>query len=186
MSLQVIGGLKRGAKLRTPEGTEVTRPLRGRIRESLFNILREDVPGAQVLDAFAGSGAVGLEALSRGAAHCTFVEPADEALRALEWNIKHLRFESQTRVVRSRMPDACERLNPLRGGFNIAFLMPPYHSGLGIRCLESAVFRRLLVPEDSVVILEVDAGETLETVAGWNVVDERRYGVTRLLFYTPA
>lgn len=182
MTLRIIAGTRRGAHLATPEGLD-TRPLRDRVRESLFNIVRERMPGARVLDAFAGSGAVGLEAISRGAAHATFIEPAAPACDAIRRNIAKLRFEASSRLVRGETPNALGALSPPPGGFTDIFLMPPYRSGLAWKCLESAELAPLLSTDRTpLAIAEIHIEEPLPELEGWKVVDDRKYGITRLVF----
>src|SRR5690606_34149868 len=120
---------RRGTKIFAPEGEE-TRPLRDRIRESVFDMIRADVPGTRVLDAFAGSGAVGLEALSNGATHATFIEPSREAAAVIQRNIEKLRYTDKTELLRGKTPRDVPRGN---GPYDLVFLMPPYRTGL---CVE--------------------------------------------------
>jgi 16S rRNA (guanine966-N2)-methyltransferase len=123
--LRIIGGTWRGRKLRFPQGPDI-RPTPDRVRETLFNWLGARVPGARCLDLFAGSGALGLEALSRGAAHVTFIESDPRAARELtahlaEWGAAGARVECQ---------DALTFLRGAGSPFDIAFLDPPFASGL--------------------------------------------------------
>lgn len=180
MSLRIISGERRGAKLQAPEGLE-TRPLRDRVRESLFNILRPELEGAVVLDAFAGSGAVGLEAISNGARHGTFVEPSPAAVKVLRANIAKLRYEDRTTLLQGHTPGVLARHRPAAGPWSLLLLMPPYHSGLCVETLASP-----LVQERCAVgaraVCEVHSEEAIDIPEPWRVVDDRRYGVTRLLF----
>lgn len=182
VTLRIIAGTRRGAHLATPEGLD-TRPLRDRVRESLFNIVRDRMGGARVLDAFAGSGAVGLEAISRGAAHATFIEPSVPAADAIRRNIAKLRFEGAARLVRGEVPGALATLAAPAGGFSDLFLMPPYHSGLAWACLASPSLLPLLCTDRApLAIAEIHVEEPLPALGGWRVVDDRKYGITRLLF----
>lgn len=180
MSIRIISGERRGAKLQTPEGQE-TRPLRGRIRESLFNILRPVMPEACVLDAFAGSGAAGLEALSNGAAWTTFVEPAQAAQRALRANIAKLRYEGRTELLPGHSPRILRNARPPAETYAILLLMPPYHSGLCPRVLGSEELQRLVRP-GTLAVCEIHRDEAPEAPEGWTRTSDRLYGVTRLLF----
>ncbi len=180
MSLAIISGERRGAKLKTPEGLD-TRPLRGRVRESLFSILRPRLAGVAVLDAFAGSGAVGLEALSNGAAHCVFIEPTGGALAALNDNIRKLRYEGRTLVERGKSPKILGRLPQSLDPFGMLFLMPPYNSGLCQRVLEDSALNARC-EQDCLAVCEIHAEEAWDPPAGWRQVDDRGYGVTRLVF----
>lgn len=180
MSLRIISGDRRGAKLQAPDGLE-TRPLRDRVRESLFNILRPELDGAVVLDAFAGSGAVGLEAISNGARHATFVEPAPAAVRVLQANIAKLRYEEFTTVLEGKTPGVLVRHRPAAGPWSLLMLMPPYHSGLcGETLAADAVLQHSA--EGAMAVCEVHAEEPFEAPTHWRVTDDRRYGVTRLVF----
>jgi len=183
MSVRIIAGVRRGAVLQTPEGQD-TRPLRDRVRESLFNILRPSLRGAVVLDAFAGSGAVGLEAISRGAVWCGFVEAAPAAQEVIRRNIAKLRFEGETQLVAGRSPESFAKMCP-RNGAHVShvFLMPSYHSGLCWTCLESAELSAL-VSEGAMAICELHHEEEVREVPGWEIADDRLYGITRLMFLT--
>ena len=181
MSIRIIAGLRRGAVLQMPEGLD-TRPLRDRVRESLFNILRPNLRGARVLDAFAGSGAVGLEAISRGATWCGFVEAAPPAQEAVRRNIAKLRFERETQLVAGRSPEAFAKMRvPGDAGVTHVFLMPSYHSGLCWTCLESKELAAL-VAEEALAICELHREEEVREVPGWEIADDRLYGITRLMF----
>ncbi|MCC5876534.1 MAG: 16S rRNA (guanine(966)-N(2))-methyltransferase RsmD [Candidatus Sumerlaeia bacterium] len=180
MSLRIISGERRGAKLRTPEGLD-TRPLRDRVREALFSKIRPRLRNARVLDAFAGSGAVGLEALSNGAAHVIMVEPSKVAGAVLEENIRKLRYESRTTLLRGKSPDVLSSLAADSPPIDLMFLMPPYHSGLCGSVLTAPVLSSRLAP-DALAVCEVHHEETFEAPGGWQVSDDRLYGITRLVF----
>jgi 16S rRNA (guanine966-N2)-methyltransferase len=166
-----------------PEGLEV-RPTSDRARESLFNILshRPDRPlaDARVLDVFAGSGALGLEALSRGAAHCTFLETLPAALAAIRANIGKLGLTGQTTVLRS---DALKP-GPAPSGATLpaglVFLDPPYRSGLAGPSL-TALQDEGWLADGALVSVEVGATEDFEAPPGFELLDERRYGAAKLL-----
>ncbi|CAN5172575.1 16S rRNA (guanine(966)-N(2))-methyltransferase RsmD [soil metagenome] len=180
MSVRIISGDRRGAKLRTPDGDE-TRPLRDRIRQSLFNILRDDLRGVHVLDAFAGSGAVGLEALSNGAASAVFIESSTVASGIIRANINKLRYEERAIAILGSSPDAPGRSPLIKNPFDILFLMPPYHSELCQTVLkDAAVLRRCSAK--CVAVVEIHESEIFEAPAGWELTDERKYGTTRLIF----
>ncbi len=176
--LRIIGGEKRGTHLFTPEGLD-TRPLRDRVRESLFNILQGRLTGRHVLDIFAGSGAVGLEALSRGAASGVFIESDRRAAHAITRNIGKLGYESRARLVIGKAPDCLRNTNPPPGGFDLVFLMPPYHSGLGQVALAEV---QESLSQSAIVVIELHADEDPAPPPGWKAEDDRRYGVTRLVF----
>lgn len=182
--LKIIGGERRGAKLLTLEG-EATRPLRGRVREALFSILQWDVPDARVLDLFAGSGAIGLEALSRGASFVTFVENSPQASEVIRRNIEKLRYDDRSTLLSCQLPGGLKAVKRVGGGFTLVFLMPSYHSGLGWQTLEILGRCGLLAPE-ATVVHEIEKQEEWALPEGWALTDNRAYGLTRLLFLRPS
>jgi len=165
-SVRIVAGAARGRRLVVPRGDDV-RPTSDRVRESVFNALYsldDPVDGATVLDLFAGTGALGLEALSRGAAHVTFVESNRDAVAALVANIDALGFSPQATVTRT---DA-RRWLPSAGEFDIAFLDPPYAFAEWEEVLANV----------SATLAVVESDRTIEVPAGWGLVRERRYGTT--------
>lgn len=179
MSLRIISGERRGAKLKAPEGLE-TRPLRDRVREALFSRIRPRLRGAFVLDAFAGSGAVGLEAVSNGAAGAVFIEPAEAALAALRHNVGKLRFGDRATILPGRSPGALAGLPPAHPPFDILFLMPPYHSGLWRDVLASPLLEGRIT-SSCLAVCEIHRDEAADAPGGWEPANDRLYGVTRLL-----
>ena len=120
--MRVITGKARGIQLKTPEGM-LTRPTADRVKEALFSIINFDLPGAAVLDLFGGTGQLGIEALSRGAASAVFVDQREDACRIIRENLRRTKLESQGRVVRS---DYLDYLRRSREKFDIILLDPPY------------------------------------------------------------
>lgn len=180
MTVRIIAGERRGALLKTPDGQE-TRPLRDRIREALFSIVRDDVRGAHVLDSFAGCGAVALEAASNGAAHATMVELSPVAAGIIRQNVAKLRYADRTTLIVGASPIALSGYVPPRP-FDLLFLMPPYHSALCDAVLNDAAVQRLSAPK-AVAICEVHKEEPEPKVIGWRRDREKTYGITRLIFY---
>jgi 16S rRNA (guanine966-N2)-methyltransferase len=179
VSLRIIAGRHRGRRIATPEGL-ATRPTSDRAREALFNMLeRGDPPlrGSRFLDLFAGSGAAGLEALSRGAAETLMVDQARAAVAAIEANVRRLGEGACARVLRA---DAC-RLGAAPHPFDIAFLDPPYGGGLLGPALEGLLRGGWLAPGARVVV-EVAARAPVAPPSGLAVLDERRYGAARFVF----
>ncbi|HJQ58865.1 MAG TPA: 16S rRNA (guanine(966)-N(2))-methyltransferase RsmD [Vineibacter sp.] len=184
---RIGAGAHRGRKLLVPPGAAV-RPTASRARESLFNILMHadltgdgtsPLPDARVLDAFAGSGALGLEALSRGAAHATFIDNAPEAVRAIGENVRTLGEAARVRLIRT---DATQpQTAPAGAACDLAFLDPPYRSGLGGPAL-AALARAGWLAAGALCVLEVGAGEDLDPPPGFGVLDARRYGAAKLVF----
>ena len=174
--MRIIGGDARGRTIVAPAGAK-TRPTQDYVRESLFNIIRWDVEDARVLDLFAGTGQLGIEALSRGAKKCTFVENNRQAYKVVEENVKHCKLEQGARIV---MSDAYAFLSR-RDSFDIAFLDPPYKQGIVDKCLP------LLLPmmsDDGVVICETSRDEELpEKLSGFYADRVRNYGKTKITLY---
>ncbi len=181
--MRVVGGEFRGRTLVAPAGGD-TRPTADRLRQTIFDILAHGgygdvLSGARVLDLFAGTGALGLEALSRGAAFALFVEEAVAARGAIRANIEALRLTGRTRVFRR---DAT-RLGPAGtvAPFSLVFADPPYGNGLGERALASALAGGWLRPA-ALIVLEEAASAEIPPLAGLDVVDTRRIGDTQLVF----
>ena len=181
--MRIVGGAHRGRRLAVPAG-EAVRPTSDRAREALFDILSHGrlaasglpFAGKPVLDAFAGTGAFGLEALSRGAAAAAFIENGREALTVLRRNIAALDEGERSHVV------AGDATRPPRAPFAcaLAFLDPPYRSGLAAPALAALAAAGFLTP-DALVVIEVAAREAVLPPAGFSVVDERVYGAARFV-----
>lgn len=120
--MRVISGLAKGVNLKTPDGL-ATRPTADRIKEAMFSIIQFDLPGTTVLDLFGGTGQLGIEALSRGAKHATFVDAADSACKLIRENLKRTKMDSSATVIQS---DYVSFLKSTKGKFDIILLDPPY------------------------------------------------------------
>jgi len=185
--IRIIGGKHRGRMLATPEG-EATRPTSNRARESLFNILmhaswRDDEDGgtsplieARVLDAYAGSGALGLEALSRGAVHATFLDNEAAAVKAIGENLRKLGETGAAKVVRA---DAT-RPPPSREPCDLVFLDPPYRSGQAPAAIAALAAAGWMTP-GCIVTVELAHNEGLTAPDGFETIDERRYGAAKIV-----
>lgn len=147
MTLRLIAGAFKGRLLKTPKGPS-TRPTQGMLREAVFNICQNEIGGARFLDLFAGSGAMALEALSRGAAHATLVEQNREAISCIKENIGALKVESQTTLIPTDAAKALSILEKQSAPFNIVYIDPPYDKPLAL-----APLIPLLAP-DALVFIE--------------------------------
>ena len=178
--MRIIGGTARGRRLVGPS-SEGTRPLADRAREALFNILGPGIRGERVLDLFAGTGAVGLEALSRGAASATFVERDRAALADIKANLATLGLPGGT----VEAADALGWIARARGQFDVVFAGPPQWAELWSRTLVAIDAHPGLVAEDGVVVTQLDPSEDAgdPDLGTLRRVDERTYGRTRLLFH---
>ena len=182
--LRIVGGRHRGRSIAAPEG-QATRPTSSRAREALFNILahaqwRPDgtspLIDARVLDAFAGTGALGIEALSRGAAHATFLDSEAGVVKLIGENLRKLGETANARVVRG---DAT-RPPPGRDACDLVFLDPPYRSGLALPALAALTAAGWVAP-GAIVTIELAHNEDLVPPDGFEAIDERRYGAARLV-----
>lgn len=175
--MRIITGSKRGKKLVTLEGEQV-RPTTDRVKESLFNILQFQLEGRRFLDLFAGSGQIGLEALSRGAAQCVFVDASKESIRVVEKNVQSTGMGDRAKVVSS---DFAVYLSGCREHFDIAFLDPPYRSGLLERALPLVAQK---MNPGGVILCEHPKDEVLPETAGEFVqFRSYRYGKIMLTSY---
>ncbi len=177
--MRIIAGSERGRRLESPEG-RTARPTLDRVRENLFNILMPRLENALFLDLFAGTGAIGLEALSRGAARAVFVESDDQMLAVLRRNMALCKFEDRAAVYRLRLPMG---MSVLGGPYDLVFADPPWnHTGYG-ELLET-LSREGLVREGGWIVLE-SAAKTPppETGGPWTAFRRKQYGETMLTFY---
>ncbi|MGE0740942.1 MAG: 16S rRNA (guanine(966)-N(2))-methyltransferase RsmD [Hyphomonadaceae bacterium] len=182
--MRIVGGQFKGRALGAPAGRD-TRPTSDRARESLFNVLAHadwspGVEGRRVLDLFAGSGGLGLEAMSRGAAFALFVETDAAARGAIRDNIEALGLFGTTRIHRRDATDLGVKPAGLGEPFDLVFLDPPYHRGLGEQAL-ARLGEGGWITEDALVVFECAADET-PTLANWETLDARAYGAAQVLF----
>lgn len=182
--MRIVGGKFRGHSIAPPHGS-ATRPTSDRVRESIFNILAHglggfDIEGARVLDLFAGTGAMGLEAISRGARFCQFVDDAAEARGLIRKNADALGVIGLVKIWRR---DATH-LGPCapQPGYDLVFADPPYGKGLGGKALASLVEGQWLNPS-AVIVLEDSLKAEIAPVSGLQLIDTREYGDTAVRFY---
>ncbi len=183
--LRIIGGKARGRHIRSVPG-DTTRPITDKVREALFNIIGPDIQGASVLDLFAGTGSVGIEALSRGADFACFVEKSHQALRIIRENLKTTGLESGALVVHA---DAFTYLeHQSEQSFDYVYVAPPQYKGMWIRVLEVLNAHPDRLAEDAWVIVQIHPIEyqpIADAMPLHNLVefDQRHYGSTLLAFY---
>ena len=177
--MRVITGAARGRKLKELPGLE-TRPTTDKVKESVFNIIQFDIEGRRVLDLFAGTGQMGIEALSRGAAHCTFVDLRREAAAVVRENLAHTALAGQGQVVQG---DYLAFLTGCREKFDLIFLDPPYGTGLLEKALE-AIAKIDIVTENGIIICESAADAVLPQLPAPYVMGrEYRYGKIKITLY---
>jgi 16S rRNA (guanine966-N2)-methyltransferase len=179
---RLTGGTAKGRRLFSVPGMDV-RPALARMRISVFEILRPRLEGASVVDLFAGTGSLGLEALSRGAARVLFYDVDRRSLDAVEKNLERLGFAAQGRVAQGNAFEVVDRLEPA----DLVFVDPPYDFYVqrepAMRKLMETLAARVAVSPEARVISEHRIKEGLGEVAGAKIVDERKYGDTIVTFY---
>ncbi|MEG0356194.1 MAG: 16S rRNA (guanine(966)-N(2))-methyltransferase RsmD [Christensenellaceae bacterium] len=177
--MRVIAGNKRGIKLISPDGKE-TRPTTDKVREAIFGSIQFEIAGKTVLDLFAGSGAMGIEALSRGAAFCVFADHSEAACVIINKNIILTKYENQTRIVKNDYINTTKVFQNQKK-FDIVFIDPPYQSELYQSILENLVFEKILkknalVVVESESVLKCDSNQLTMTKM-------KRYGKTYVTYY---
>lgn len=179
MSLRIIAGQFKGRILKSPKGPS-TRPTQSMLRESVFNICQQEIQGAYFLDLFAGSGAMGLEALSRGASHATLVESDRRAIAAIRENIAILQVASETTLVTTHAEQALKRLSV---PFNIIYVDPPYD--MPIEPFVKELLNRNLIASNGILFIEERSGPhpTSLHFPQLTLVGSRRFGEALLHQY---
>lgn len=182
--MRIISGDSKGRKLATPKDLSL-RPTSDRVKESIFNILRGQIEGGTVLDLFAGTGNLGIEALSRGAKEVTFVEKGKQALRLIQRNLEQFGMEERSEVLPTDANRAIEILKQRGKAFDLIFMDPPYEQGLIERTLMK-LNSHPIYHKDSVLVVEHHRRERLSSaVKGWNLIRQRRIGETVISILTP-
>ncbi len=181
MAIRVIAGTAKGRHLKLVPG-DTTRPVMDRVKESLFNILGGALTGATFLDLYAGTGSVGIEALSRAAEHAVFVEQDKIAARIIQENLQATGFTESAEIVRADVRDFLRRA-PSKA-YEIVYIAPPQYKGLWRETLLLLDKQIEHVAPDGIVVIQIDPSEktdvTLDVLAAY---DERRYGNTLLMFF---
>lgn len=183
--MRIVSGRYRGKLIATPPGS-ATRPTSDRVRQAVFNILEHAPwsPGlidARVLDLFSGSGALGLEAVSRGAAYCLFVETNEAARGAIRDNIEAFSLFGESRVHRRDATDLGLRQGSVGPHYDLVFLDPPYRQGLGETALASLLAGDWLTPS-AICVFERGSDEADPRLPSYDLLDGRVYGAAKVLF----
>jgi 16S rRNA (guanine(966)-N(2))-methyltransferase RsmD len=182
--MRIISGTSKGRKLVTPRSQSL-RPTSDRVKESMFNILQDDIVGKVVLDLFAGTGNLGIEALSRGAKKTIFVEKGRQALRLIQRNLTQFGLEERSEILPKDANRAIGILKQRGESFDLILMDPPYEKGLIQRTLMK-LNSYPIYHKDSILVIEHDRREPLSTVMdGWNLIRQRRIGDTVISFLTP-
>ena len=181
MTLRVIAGKAKGRKLKTVPG-DTTRPVTDRVKEALFNILAGDVVDSRWWDLFAGTGAIGIEALSRGATFVRFTDANREPIETIRFNVEHTRFSNQSEI---RRGDAFTLLSKgADAQFEYIYIAPPQYKEMWEKALELVDEDMRWLSEDGWVIVQIDPKEYKKLVLeNLEEIEQRRYGSTLLVFY---
>ena len=179
--MRIISGKARGTKLYTLEGNN-TRPTLDRVKESLFNIIQSEIPDSIFLDLFSGSGAIGLEAISRGAKKAILCDNKKEAIEIIKNNIKKTHFENETQLYNMSFEKLLK--NEINEKIDIIYIDPPYQTSFVYEAVK-IILERNLLGENSIIIIETDEEtrikEEIKELAV-EIVDQRKYGRAHLIF----
>jgi len=179
--MRIISGKSRGTKLYTLEGMN-TRPTLDRVKESIFNIIQSEIAGATVLDLFSGSGAIGLEMLSRGAEKAILCDNSKEAIEVINKNIQKTHMEEKAEIYNTDFKTCIEKVKNEK--FDIIYLDPPYNTNYIEQSLRM-IIEEDIIKSDSLIILETDEKERiLKEIESINIeiIDERKYGRAAVVF----
>lgn len=185
--MQITGGKFKGQKLFTPPSKSLEiRPLRSRIRKALFDIIGNNLEGQKVLDLFAGTGALGIEALSRSADLVIFVDSSPQSIELIKKNLNKLRIDEKAIVLKLKLPEGFENIVTLSINskllFDIVFVTPPYEKGLSLKTLERLPTE--ILKEDTLIVVEErDKVYLPERMGNFQLLKKKTYGETALFFY---
>lgn len=181
--MRIISGNLRGLKLNSPKNMDV-RPTTDRVKESLFNILAPKIYGSNVLDLFAGSGALGVESLSRGAKKAYFVDLSKESISIIKSNIEKCKLMDKSEVIRSDFSLAVKKISERKIKMDLIFLDPPYHEGYFEKCL-NLLSESDILSNEGVIVVEHDTKDKLKEQYGkLNMYREKKYAKTTISFFS--
>lgn len=178
MSLRIIAGKFKGFPLKTPK-SPTTRPTQGMLREAVFNICQNTIEGASFLDIYAGSGAMALEALSRGAAYAALIEKNKGAIACIKENIKNLHVEDQTKIIATDVFSALKRIEQQ---FDIIYIDPPYETSIA-PLIEQIIQSKMLHADALLFIEERDTKSNAPEFPSLSLKNSRRFGIAKLHQY---
>ena len=180
--MRVIAGSAKSMPLKTIPGLE-TRPTTDRIKETLFNMLQTEIPGCYFLDLFSGSGAIGIEALSRGADKAVFIENNPDAVNCIRENLASTRLEENALVMGNDVIAGLKRLEGHNYRFDVVFMDPPYHQGLEQKVLEYLAASPM-VTEDTLIIMEAALDTDFDWLeqAGYHLLKNKEYKTNKHVF----
>ena len=182
--MRIISGKARGTKLYTLDGYETTRPTLDRVKEALFSKINMQLPESVVLDLFSGSGALGLEAVSRGAIKAYLVDSSGKAIKIIKQNVEKTRFESQVIILQEDYLKALEKLEKYSIKFDFVFLDPPYKTNFVVNATKFILDKGLLKDTGTIIIetdIEEDVLKEFENIS-LDIIDIKKYGRVTLIF----
>lgn len=182
--MQITGGFLKGRKLYSPpKYLTCIRPLRTRIRKALFDILGQELFNLKVLDLFAGTGALGIEALSRGASFVVFVDNSPLSISIIKKNLEKFSLQDKAKIFKLELPKGLNfLLRNFQNFFDLIFITPPYEKGLGLKTIQN--LPKSLLQENAIVIVEEKKGVELpEKISDFEIIEKRNYGETTLHIY---
>ncbi len=181
--MRVISGIARGKKLHSLEGLE-TRPTLDRVKEAVFNIIQFDIKNKVILDLFSGSGALGIEALSRGAKEAVLCDKSKNAIQIINKNLQETKLLDKAKVVNKDFLDTLNDLSKKNKKIDIVFLDPPYKSNYLKESINS-IFENNILNDDGIIIIETDDKNKIDEIKKLEyieVYDERKYGIVLIIF----
>jgi len=177
--MRIVAGEKKGFKLKTLKGFEV-RPTLEQVKESIFNMLAHEIPDSIVVDLFCGSGNLGLEALSRGAKKCFFIDSSKESLKVTRENVHHLEYDDRAELLRLKLPDGLSRFIEMKAA-NLVLADPPYGTNLASETL-AAISSNKLLKENAILVIE-HSGKTQVKFDPkmYDLLKDKKYGQTDVI-----
>lgn len=179
--MRIISGKARGTKLATLEGTN-TRPTLDRVKESLFSIIQNQIPESTFLDLFSGSGAIGLEAISRGARKAILCDNSKKAIEIIKKNIEKTHLKKQTEIYNKEYDFVLN--NEIKEKLDIIYIDPPYKTELAYKAIKLLIKNNLL-KEETIIIVETDEEQIINKINELDIdmIDKRKYGRANLIFF---
>ncbi len=175
--MRIISGIAKGRRINAPKGVKI-RPTSDRVKEAIFNTITPLINNSEFLDLFAGTGNIGIEALSRGATRCTFVDQSPQAIKFIKANIANLAFEDRSRIIKGDVRKITDRLE---GNYDIIFMDPPYGCDLVLPVLKKL---NLLLKEAGIVVVETEHKIELPSHCDmFRLIKVSRYGDTQVAYY---
>ncbi len=182
--MRIIAGIKKGHTILSPkDGYETTRPTLDRVKEAMFSIMQSYIPSSLCLDLFAGTGSLGLEALSRGAKECFFIDESLNTFKILKKNIENLKFENVSHAFNMTYENALKKFKHDGIVFDVIFIDPPYLKNMIPPCI-SYISKNKLLKNGGIIMTKIDSLEEIFTgLDNIKMLEKRKYGNTTLVWY---